>query len=364
MAIVTRKTKAGPVYWVATRGHFERVGFDKREAERVNARRKKEAKAGTFTPVQTGAVTVRTYLTQWLDARTNRSIDVERMMIRIHVLTCDWLADMKLEDVRPPHAKRFINELKAKISDKTGLALKPKYISNVNGVMKAAFNAAVLDELLDRDVWRLPPGTISKKSAPKIPYTRDDAGALLASAEHGRRVWLALALYTGMRCGEVCGRRWRDWDEASTPLGCLTIGTQYRDQPLKTDNPRRAPVHPELAGILTEWRETGFQLVHLRKPRPEDFIVPSLHDVTNPLTRSAAYKAIVADCKRGRHHLPRATRDAAHLRQRRAARRRRAEGRRADHAQRGRLDDRPLHAPRVGRALRGRALSPALRSET
>jgi integrase len=299
VAIVERPTKKGIVFWVVTKGHSERVGFDRREAERLNARRKKEAKAGTFRPAVTGAITVRSYLGQWLDARSNRSIAVERMMIRVHVLEgCAWLADMKMEDVRPLDAKRFVLELKAKRSAKTGEPLKPKYIANVNGVMKAAFNAAVLDEVITRDVWRLPPGLISKKSAPKVPYSRDDARALLASAEYGRLVWLALAFYTGMRCGEVCGRRWRDWDETATPLGCLTIGTQYNDQPLKTDNPRKAPVHPELARILTEWRSTGFDVVYRRKPRADDFIVPSFGNVLKPLTRSAAYKAIAKDCAR------------------------------------------------------------------
>lgn len=299
MAIVERPTKKGIVYWVVTRGHGERVGFNRRAAERLDAQRKKEVKAGTYRPAVTAAATVGSYLQTWLDGRTNRSAELERTMLRIHVIEgCEWLASMRLEDVRPPHAKKFIQELKAKISAKTGKPLKPKYVANVNGAMKAAFNAAILDELLDRDVWRLPPGTISKKTEPKIPYSREDAAKLLASAERGRRIWLMLAFYTGMRAGEVCGRRWRDWDRASKPLGCLTIGTQYDDKPLKTDNPRKAPVHPELARALTEWWETGFEVVYLRKPRLDDFIIPSFPKLTRSLTRSAAYKAIVADCAR------------------------------------------------------------------
>lgn len=298
MAVVPRQTKKGVVYWVVTKGHGERVGLNKRAAERLNEQRKKEVKAGTYRPVVTAAATVGSYLQTWMAGRTNRSAAVERMMLRIHVIEgCEWLASMKLEDVRPPHAKRFIAELKLKVSEKTGAPLKPKYVANVNGVIKAAFNAAILDELLDRDVWRLPPGTISKKTTTKIPYSREDAARLLASAERARRVWLALAFYTGMRAGEVCGRRWRDL-ERSAPLGCMTIGTQYNDQPLKTDNPRKAPIHPELGRILTEWWLTGFEIVYLRKPKPDDFIVPAFPRLTNPLSRSGAYKAIVADCTR------------------------------------------------------------------
>jgi integrase len=296
MAIVERPTKKGIVYWVVTRGHGERVGFDRREAERVNARRKKEVKAGTFAPEVSGAVTVGTYLQRWLDSRTNRGAVTDKSLIRNHGLTCAWLCAMRMDDVRPKHAKKFVLELQAKVSTKSGKSLKPKYIANINGAMKSAFSAALLDEVIQSDVWRLPPGMISKESEEADPYTREEAAALLASAELGRLVWLALAFYTGMRCGEVCGRRWRDYDPAPTPLGALTIATQYQDQKLKTDNPRVCPVHPELARVLADWWDFGFEAVYLRKPRPDDFIVPSRQSMDVSLKRSATYKAIAKDC--------------------------------------------------------------------
>jgi integrase len=298
VAIVERPTKKGIVYWVVTRGHGERVGFDRREAERVNARRKKEVKAGTFAPEVSGAVKVGTYLQSWLDSRTNRGAITDRSLIRNHGLTCEWLCEMRMEDVRPRHAKKFVLELQAKVSPKTGKPLKPKYIANINGAMKAAFSAALLDEVVERDVWRLPDGIISKQSEEADPYTRAEAATLLASAEGGRRVWLALAFYTGMRCGEVCGRRWRDWDREPTPLGALDIATQYQDQKLKTDNPRVCPVHPELARVLQDWWASGFEAVYLRKPRLDDFIVPSRQTMDVSLKRSATYKGIAKDCKR------------------------------------------------------------------
>ncbi len=290
-----------------TKGHAERVGFDKREAERLDARRKREAKAGTFTPEVTGAVTVRAYLTKWLSERTNRGSVTDKSLIRNYGLTCAWLCEMRMEDVRPRHAKKFVIELKEKVSQKSGTLLKPKYIWNISSAMKTAFRAAVLDEVIDGYVWILPPGMVSKKSDEADPYTREEAGKLLATATGARLVWLSLAFYTGMRCGEVCGRRWRDWDPKSTPLGCLTIATQYNDQPLKTDNPRRAPVHPELERVLRDWHDRGFEETYLRKPRPEDFIVPNRLNVLENVKRSASYKAVAKDCKlagigcRGQH---------------------------------------------------------------
>ncbi|HWA76044.1 MAG TPA: hypothetical protein VG937_27085 [Polyangiaceae bacterium] len=36
---------------------------------------------------------------------------------------------------------------------------------------------------------------------------------------------------------------WRDWDRDASPLGSINVITQYGDEPLKTDNPRKVPVH-------------------------------------------------------------------------------------------------------------------------
>lgn len=298
MAVRVKKTKAGLVYYVETRGHWERVGSDKREAERLNARRKKEVKAGTFVPVTTGAITVAKFLASWLDGRTNRAAAADRTMLERHVLTREWFAALRMEDVTPPLVQRLINEIKLGPP-----ALKPKYIANIFGALRTAFRAALRAGTMMREVCLLEPGTISKKSKERQPYSLDEARALIARADGDRLVWLALAFYTGMRCGEVSGRRWRDWDEGSAPLGALTIATQYDDQPLKgdddqSDRPRRAPVHPDLAAVLAWWWAEGFELTYLRKPTRDDFITERQDLPAEHLTRTMTYKRIVADCRR------------------------------------------------------------------
>ena len=95
-----------------------------------------------------------------------------------------------------------------------------------------------------------------------------------------RRVLHALQRYTGMRIGEVVGRRWRDWDPTLEPLGSLHVHTQYDDQPLKTSSgddtkERLVPIHPELRLILTVWYRSGSEAVYGRAPTSKDFIVPN-----------------------------------------------------------------------------------------
>lgn len=298
MSIRGKPTKGGIVWWVITQGHGERVGFDKREAERLNTRRKKEVKSGTFAPGVSGAVTVAKFLASWLTARTNRAARIDRSMLEHHVLTVDWFARMRMDDVEPRHVQKLVAEIKSsgKVRDGAG-PLSPKMVANVFGALRAAFRSGVRQGAIARDVCLLEPGTISKRTEERTPYTLEETKALLAATTLQRRAWAALAFFTGQRCGEVCGRRWRDWDPSATPLGCLTVGTQYKDLPLKTDSPRRAPVHPELAAILGAW-ELEWELVYGRKPTPDDFIVPRLDDLAEPLSNSAAYKAWAKDCAR------------------------------------------------------------------
>lgn len=307
MAVRTKTTKGGLVHYVETRGHWERVGSDKREAERLNQRRKKECRAGTFRPQVTGGITAGRYLETWLDGRTNRAADGDRMMIERHVLPREWFCSTKMEDMTNQLTQRLANEIKAGPP-----TLKPKYVSNIFGAVRTAFRAALRAGVINREVCLLEPGTLSKKSKEREPYSLAEARALVAAAVGDRLVWLMLAFYTGMRCGEVCGRRWRDWDREALPLGALTIATQYCDQPLKgdddsTDRPRRAPVHSDLAAVLQWWWDVGFELTYLRKPTQDDFIIERLDAAGECLTRYITYKALERDCakaevtRRGQH---------------------------------------------------------------
>jgi integrase len=165
---------------------------------------------------------------------------------------------------------------------------------------------------------------------------------------------LAMMLYQGFRQSEACGRRWRDWDKNVKPLGSMTVGTQYEDEPLKTDQMRKVPVHRELERILSAWWDRGFELVFRRKPTQDDFIVPN-RLTGDSHTKSSLYKALRLACSRfgirfeGCH----LTRHTMITWARRGGAPRR---RRTPHTQRGRRHHRPVHTFRPGAALPGRLL--------
>lgn len=305
MAVITRKRKNQTVYFVATywkrKQYVERIGTERREAERVDARNKKAVKAGTFVPpLSGGRATVASFAADWLARRTNRSADQERYLIEDVALTAEWFAGLKLPAVTSQDVVRLFTEIKA--TRRWG----NKVTSNSFSALKQMFRSAVFVEAIPSNPCDIPRSELKLSRKPdkqKLPYPRQDSRELLSEkVAITRRVFVALALYTGMRCGEICGRRWRDWIRDAEPLTALHVHTQYDDRPLKGDDDdtsreRKVPVHPELERILTWWWTEGWKLANRRTPRLDDFIVPSSRSPEQCYTKSGAGKVWRAACK-------------------------------------------------------------------
>lgn len=295
MAVVERKTKRGSVFWVATSWKggvaWERIGRNRREAERADSARKREVKAGTFIPrVRGERATVATYAEAWLERRSTRTAGDDRQRITTHVLGRDWFAKMPLGEVSLAHTKRLVEEMQAD----SGIAQKT--VQNVWGAVRTMLRDARIDGLIPSDVCTLPRGVLRKAPRNKRKaYPLDVMRALMTDRrlpQHYRVLW-SMLLLTGMREGEACGRRWRDWDRNATPLGSLEVASQYGGEALKTDNPRLVPVHPFLAAALDAWWSHGWELYVGRPPSPDDFIVPNRSKWRHAEhhSKSSAYKA-------------------------------------------------------------------------
>jgi integrase len=302
MAVVPRKNTKTIVFWIVFtwRGErvWERVGTDRRAAERLEAQRKREVKTGTYQPPSDRhATTLGAWGGEWASKRKTRNADQERSALDRYVFGRPWLAEMKIADLRPKDVNRLVDELYATVSEATGKPLSTKTVANVYGTVRTLVRDARLAEVLAADPCVLPRGRFRRKStARRTPYTSPEIHTLTTheAIPIAYRMWVAVAFYTGMREGEVCGRRWRDWDREAKPLGRLDVHSQYDDRPLKTetekgDQPRAVPVHPNLAALLGWWWREGWELVHCRKPTPADFIVPNRDASAH--TKSSAYKA-------------------------------------------------------------------------
>jgi integrase len=294
MAVVERKHKRATSFWVVTscKGvkHWELVGTNKREAETLNRTRRREVKEGTFKPGQmTAEVSVSTFLKTWLETRKNRNAQTERRLLEMHVLTVDWFTKLPMGDVRPKHLLKLIDELRA------AGALAEKSISLVMGLVRVAFRDAVIGDVLEASPYVVPRGSLKRSGVKREPYTSSEAAALLTVPEPMWRAWNHVALYGGLRCGEICGLHWGDLDNIATGVpGALRVERQYSGQKLKTERPRIVPVHPELDAELRRWFYT-WTAIQCRKPEPGDLMFPGAG--MTALSKSSAYKAWLRGCK-------------------------------------------------------------------
>jgi integrase len=307
MSVQPRKLKNGKISYYITfefegRTVWEHAGSDKRVAEGLERRRRQEVRDGTYRPEVKGYVTNATWFDYVWTVRKNRTVENDRQLIDNHVLSLDWFAAMSVQETRPKHILRVVEALR------DGDRLGEKSIAIIYGVMRQAYARAEFEEHIEKNPCALPKGTIrwsSSKKNRRTPYTRPEAQLLTTDARINpdQLVWNALAFYTGERMGEVCGRRWRDWDRNTRPLTALSVHSQYDDQPLKTDDeedvhPRLVPVHPALQAVLESWWATGWELAHRRPPTLDDFIVPTQPRYgSGARTKSSAYDAFQRSLK-------------------------------------------------------------------
>jgi integrase len=297
MAVVPKPRKNSTTYYVATwylgKAYWERSGTDKREAERLDQRRKREVEAGTFQPhVIVKRSRVSEYAKQWGDARETVTAQDERTHLRRFTELPDF-GGLHIDDVRARHVIAALGKLKGTVSRKT--------LSNAFGVLRTMFRDAVIADLIAANPCVLPRDFFGDDEAEaREPYERHEAALLVRhdSIQWPVRVLNALCILGGLREGEACGRRWRDLDQKPGPLWALDVKTQYDGKPLKTRRPRVVPVHPELAELLEEWGRVGFVELMGRAPNPDDFIVPHVakRGRRGYWTKSTYSKAFVAGC--------------------------------------------------------------------
>jgi integrase len=302
MGVFARTRKSGTVYYVSFihDGKLvqERAGTDKRAAQALERQRKREVRDGTYSRNQPCArPTLAQYTERWLARRRNRTVDDDKARLELHVLPA--LGKIELDEIRPRHVRELVESLCA------ANEIAPKTIRNVYGVLRTLFRDAVIDEIILANPCVLPKGTLPAVAREeKTIYSREELETLLSSPKipQDRRTLYALAGLTGMRHGEAAGRRWRHYDREARPLGCLEVGTQYEDLPLKTSNekqrPRRVPVHPLLAGSLGAWHAEGFAVYFGRAPAPEDFIIPSRRGPRRHRVCRSSLTKLIQDCER------------------------------------------------------------------
>jgi integrase len=297
MGVHTLQRASGVTYginfMVNGRQVHEVAGTDKRAAERLLRQRKREVANGTYVAsAKSSNVSLAKYAALWLEQRNNRTCVDDAQRLRDHILP--RVGSLRLSEVTQADVVKLVRDLQ------TGGNIGLKTAKNAYGVFRTLMRDARIEGLLAQDPCVLPRGIWREESrSEREPYSAREVISLVTDAriEWDRRVLFALWFYTGSREGEACGLKWGDWIREAQPLGSLAIDSQYEDESLKTNRPRKVPVHPELAAVLDEWWREGFELTFARRPTSADWIVPLRSESTRPHTKSSAYKAFRRACE-------------------------------------------------------------------
>ena len=147
-----------------------------------------------------------------------------KSIIRTHIKPS--LGAIRLDALTPPMIQHFYNELSKKHGDKPGLA--PKSIKNTHGIFHKALQQAVEVGYIHSnptDACKIP-----RVEKPEIEPLDSEEITRFLDAIKGHRFedLYIVALFTGMRRGEICGLK---WDCVDFERGTICIKCQLQKVP-------------------------------------------------------------------------------------------------------------------------------------
>jgi len=281
-------------------GRFVRLGSNEARALRKfhQARRLEDA-GDSIGAAASPRMTLRAVAERWFEAQQADGVrDVDRDFGRFKNHVDPLIGSRRIGDIEARDLLLMIRELKRQKRPDGSPRHADGSIVNILGVCSSVFELAILEGAIEHNPVKHIPSRKRPKKPGKggVPYRHHEAVALMTDPRipGERRVLHTLQALTGMRIGEACGRRWRDYDRETPGLGAMHVWSQYDDQPLKTgravhEKQRFVPVHPALAKALAHWHLSGFAQHYGRPPTDDDFIVPDPSSM-GARTRSKAGK--------------------------------------------------------------------------
>lgn len=215
------------------------------------ARRSARARLGLPMPEQ--AAPVRTFAEvakMWLESRAADGRLAPNTLKQNHHYVRRILdprfGPMLMNAITVEHIEHFIGALREKYSR----ASVASYFSCFRSIVRHAIR---------RD-WFAGPNPLDRLDRVPSPgpgrdvtITEDEARALLAKLTGRIFVKCALALYTGLRWGEINGLAWADLDLDATPP-TLTVCRSYRGKPKNEASAATVPISKEAVALMRSWK--------------------------------------------------------------------------------------------------------------
>lgn len=153
-------------------------------------------------------ITVQEYMLDWISKKKDLSIESrETNMGHLKNHIFPTLGPIPLQKVLVTDIEEFIQTMEEK-----GLAQGT--VKKIFSLVQNAFKAAIRKELILKNPFDLlDPASKPKEGKPKVDYwTKEEVQTFFERLDHRLSILFTLAIYTGMRRGEIFGLRWSDID--------------------------------------------------------------------------------------------------------------------------------------------------------
>ncbi len=237
-------------------------------------------------------ITLREWSQQWLEVYVKpvaKPSGYEHYYDNLHKHILPKLGDMPLKSLTTAVVQHFLNEESLHGNLRTGGALSAKSIKNMRVVLDVCCKRAVADGMMPANPVAATVYTHCRSKKHNIMSDSDQKvlEKWLFSDLSLNNAGIILALYSGMRLGEVCAARWGNYDAMSGTLHITQTVRRVMVDPAaeygkrtelifssaKSDASERDLYLPEvLQGLLTVQYQR-FESLFKRTPNADDFII-------------------------------------------------------------------------------------------
>ena len=194
---------------------------------------------------------------QWAAANVKAStVDTYRSVLDTGLVPA--LGDLRLDQIGPRHIERY--KARKKVSAKT--------MRNHLGVLSKLLNVAKKYELIT-NVPDMEPPDPAKQSVEELEFWDfDEADRVLEAAKSEPRIEniVRLAMFTGLRMGEVCGLQWGDIDMHKGHLIVRRTYSHKRVTSPKSNRKRRVPLSQAAIDTLTSQKAETYMRARPGEP--------------------------------------------------------------------------------------------------
>ena len=176
------------------------------------------------------------------------------------------LGHLRLDKITPRHVQKFINDLTTdRCGNNKDKPLSAKTIKLHLSLVSTIFDYAIKMQMIKDNPCRAVTLPSPEKKERNI-YTVEEVQKIMhlfdAEEDHNFKyvVFFTMALYTGLRRGELLGLEWKDfdWERKIMTISRNSLWTQergmYADTPKTASSVRSLKMQPELIELLTRYK--------------------------------------------------------------------------------------------------------------